>query len=144
MQDDVVYARAVTIAKSVTVPTVTIGSGITMQDNIVTTANLSVGAMYGGVDNAGATTAALAVTDASTIAIDSNVRITRVKPGASATSVVVATGTLDGQELTILNVGSVIVSLAATNLSAGAQTVATSNAVGLVYDLGLTKWFHRL
>lgn len=144
MQDDSIKARVATLATSLTVPTVTVGSTITMQDDIVTTTNLSCGAMYGGVDNAGATTAALAVTDAATIAVDANVRIQRVKPGASATAVVLATAANDGRELTVLNVGSVIVSLAATNLSGGAQTIATSNGASFVWDNGLTKWFRRL
>jgi len=83
-------------------------------------------------------TTAASITGGQTIA--STGRVSRIT-GTGATSVAVATGTVDGQDLTIINLG-VAVTLT-TNMQA-TYTLATTAAIGLVWDAGSTAWFHKV
>lgn len=102
------------------------------------------GFMYGGVQNPGAASLAMSVTSAGTIT-PVNGRIVRIQTsGTSVTSVALATGAFDGQDLTIINTGATAVTIS-TNVAPITTLLATAGAAaGFTWDAGLTLWCHKV
>lgn len=115
-----------------------------LQPGSLTVANLStLGGVAGGVLGAGTLTNAATITNNGTIAAPgSSIRVVRIQATAACTSAAIATGTLDGQDLTLLNAGATAITIS-TNVNA-ATTLAATGAAGFSWDAGLSLWFHKV
>jgi hypothetical protein len=100
----------------------------------------TVKGIQGGVANGGATTAAQSMTTSGTISNGAN-RVYRILAGATASNLTLTKGTVDGQDLTLVNVSATAATI--TGNVAAAVTVAVSTASSLEWDAGLTLWFHK-
>lgn len=111
----------------------------------LTVANLAtLGGIAGGIRGAGAASNAATIANAGTIAAPgSAIRVVRVQAGAATTtSCAIATGSIDGQDVTLINAGATNIVIS-TNVSA-ATTLAASGACAFIWDAGLSLWCHKV
>ncbi len=130
-------------AATITGPVSIVADG-NLQPGNLTVANLSsLGGVAGGILGAGALTNAATITNNGTIAAPgSAIRVVRIQATAACTSAAIATGTIDGQDLTLINAGATAITIS-TNVSA-ATTLAASGAAGFSWDAGLALWCHKV
>jgi hypothetical protein len=114
------------------------------QDVLLTAETISCANLIGGVIGG---TAGASVTTSGTIT--STARTTKVLTGSAVTSVIVGSGTTDGQELTILHVGAAASSIAfvAAGSAAGSSHVATDFVISgqtaskFVWEATTALWY---
>ena len=109
----------------------------------LTVLNVTAKSVQGGVANGGATSLAQTLASSGTISNGQN-RVYRISAGTNATvsALVLTNGSVDGQDLTIVNVGATGVTIA-THVSP-ATTIAASAAAGFEWDAGTTLWYHKV
>lgn len=142
---------AVTITGPLTVQNDPMGAATSLSfdnGNVTTDGNgnvtmlvATVKGLQGGVANGGSTTAAQSMTTAGTIS-NGNSRVYRILSGATASNLVLTKGTIDGQDLTLVNVSATNAILTTTNLAAAA-TVTANAAASFEWDAGTTLWYHK-
>ena len=130
--DPVGPAASLNVAGNLTVTgSQTVSSNLTVS-NLATLAEIG-----GGVLGAAS---AVALVAGGTVTIGSGVRIVRVSVAAIAGTLNLPTDSVDGREITVLNVGT-----AALTLVTGiAISLAVASGVGarLTWDVATTLWFH--
>jgi len=132
---NVTQSGNLTIVSGLTVSGVATAISDTVMSGNLTVASIATLAQVGG---GVVGTTAVSVTGGQTIAVTG--RVSRIT-GTGATSVALATGTVDGQDLTLINLGVAVT--ISTNIRA-TYTLATTSSIGLVWDAGSTLWFHKV
>lgn len=143
MQDSNIVTDVLTVASAATVNTLTatVATQTTGTINNLTVATLAtVKSLGGGVQNSGATSLAQTITNNATIT-NGAFRVHRVTATAACTSAALTAGTVDGQDLSLINVGATAITI--STLSSPITTLAVTGAVAYVWDAGSTLWYHK-
>lgn len=127
-----------------TVATLSLDNGNMTSDGSgnITMVKLKCQSIAGGVQNGGATSLAQTVNAAATITNGSFQTIRIAAGAATTTSCALTTGTVDGQDLTVVNISATNVVIS-TNVGV-ASTVVASGAASFKWDAGTTLWYHRV
>lgn len=117
-----------------------------MQDTSIVSDNLTVAqfatlnGVEGGVANPGATSLAQSVTTSGTIS-NGAARNYRILAGATATALTMTKGTVEGQDLTLINVSAT--NAVITGNVGATTTVVANSAAAFEWDAGTTLWYHK-
>jgi hypothetical protein len=115
----------------------------TVTATTATITNAVMTTQYGGTSGS----TGVALTTAGTIAV---ARVAKVNPGSAVTAVIMASGTQDGQELTIINTAAAAgssVTFATAGTAAASSHLATDfvisglTAAKFTWDTGTTLWY---
>ena len=110
------------------------GAGLTINGTATVTANLNAKQFFGGTSGGSGT----ALTSNGTISTTQ--RTSKVLPGSAVTGVIIGTGTLDGQELTIMNTAQATgssITFTTAGTAAGSSNAATDVVIS---GLSCSKW----
>lgn len=121
-----------------------IGGTLTAQANAVVSGNLTVAqlATLGEVGGGVLSTAAQSLAAGGTVTVGSNVRVVRISVAAIAGAINMPTDTVDGRDLTVINVGTAALTLV-TNVAGGGKAIASGASSGFSYDVTGTLWYAR-
>ena len=101
---------------------------------------LIAGQVGGGVLGSGTLAQSLAA--GGTVTVGSGVRVVRISVAAIAGAINMPTDSVDGRDLTVINVGTAALTLV-TNVAGGGFAIASGASSGLSYDVTGTLWYHR-
>lgn len=99
---------------------------------------LLLGEVGGGV----LSTAAQSLAAGGTVTVGSGVRVVRISVAAIAGAINMPTDSVDGRDLTVINVGTAALTLV-TNVAGGGKSIASGAASGFSYDVTGTLWYAR-
>ena len=136
---DAIHVRNATVdettaAQTLTAQTATVTGATTISGTLTASAALVAQLVAGGK-----TVQTIATSPANTINV--NGRFAYVT-GAGIATCVLATGTIDGQDLTILNIGAASTIVSGSGVAA-ASTLASLGCHSYIYDLTTTLWYQR-
>ena len=145
MQDALIVAESINVQQgNISAANGTVSGSVGSIAGLLTAATVNSGLQYGG---ASATTG-VALTTAGTISVAN--RVSKVTPGSAVTAVIMAKGSLESQELTIINLGAAAgssVTFATAGTTAGSSNLATDvvisglTAAKFVWDPTTVLWY---